>query len=55
MSHQTLQRLQASLQKKYGSPIRIENGALGQWRSKDGVLIELKRDGSCDLALELSA
>ncbi|WP_310389772.1 hypothetical protein [Roseateles sp.] len=51
MASQTLQRLQASLQKKYGSPLRVESEALGQWRSKDGVLIELKRDASGDLLL----
>lgn len=51
LSNQTLQRLQASLQKKYGSALRTESDALGQWRSKDGVLIELRRDVSGDLLL----
>jgi hypothetical protein len=51
LASQTLQRLQASLQQKYGNPLRTESEALGQWRSKDGVLIELKRDVSGDLLL----
>jgi hypothetical protein len=48
---QTLQRLQDSLRKKYGAPLRTESDSFGQWRSTDGVLIELKRDGSGDLLL----
>ncbi|MCV2354926.1 hypothetical protein LNV09_12240 [Paucibacter sp. B2R-40] len=48
---QTLQRLQDSLRKKYGSPLRSESDTFGQWRSTDGVLIELKRDGAGDLLL----
>lgn len=50
-AHQTLQRLQDSLRKKYGTPLRTESDTLGQWRSSDGVLIELRRDGAGDLLL----
>ncbi|MCV2367318.1 hypothetical protein [Roseateles oligotrophus] len=48
---QTLQRLQDSLRKKYGAPLHAESESFGRWRSSDGVLIELKRDGSGDLLL----
>ncbi len=48
---QTLQRLQDNLRKKYGAPSRSESDPLGQWRSNDGVLIVLKREGSGDLLL----
>jgi hypothetical protein len=51
LASQTLQRLQGSLGKKYGAPLRAEGDAFGQWRSKDGVLIELRRDGAGDLLL----
>lgn len=51
-AHQTLQRLQDNLRKKYGQPLRGDsNENLGQWRSSDGVLIELRRDGAGDLLL----
>lgn len=50
-AHQTLQRLQDNLRKKYGPPLRTESDTLGQWRSSDGVLIELRRDGAGDLLL----
>lgn len=50
-ANQTLQRLQGNLRKKYGPPAQQAQEGLGQWRSGDGVLIELRRDGAGDLLL----
>lgn len=50
-ANQTLQRLQDNLRKKYGPPTAQANEGLGQWRSVDGILIELRRDGAGDLLL----
>jgi hypothetical protein len=50
-ANQTVQRLQDSLRKKYGAPLQTDSAAFGQWRSTDGVLIELKRDGAGDMLL----